>query len=99
MAGADLGFAPHRRVRGRRIDEIDQRANLRRLEFFSERRHLRRRQTVSDNTSGILLAQTPEVLRQQCRPDAAEARGAMTFGAVPGKQRGGVRLRGEREVP
>ncbi len=78
----DLDFAPLGRLGQRRIDQLDQRLDLRRVQPLAERRHLGCGAAVRDDLGGVFAFQPPEVLRQQGGTHAAQARGAVTGRAV-----------------
>ncbi len=80
--GADLGFAPDRLLRRRRVNIIDQRLDARHRKLVGERRHLGGQSPPGDGLDRGGLAQPLQIFRQQCRPRAAETIGAVTGRAV-----------------
>ncbi len=102
--GADLGLAPDRRGRHRRVDRLHERGDVRLAQRAAERRHLHAGPAVADDARGVGLLQALEVLGQQRRAHAAVDAGAVAAGAVRriqirGRGRGRDEQCEEREPP
>ena len=79
---ANLGLTPHRCRRHLAVDPLGELLCLVGVQLVAEGRHLRCHSPLANDFDGVRLAQAFEVLRQQRRADAAEARFAMAGATV-----------------
>ncbi len=80
--GADVGFRPARRRHHGRVEEPGESLDFLGAQGLAERRHLHPRPAVADHARGFGFLQARQVLRQQRRPHAAQAVGAVAARAV-----------------
>jgi hypothetical protein len=80
----DLVRAPHRDLRQRGIDQLDQFLDFFLAQFVGEAGHLGSRTALGDGLDRLGTAQAREILRQQGRAGAAQPFGAVAGSAVFG---------------
>jgi hypothetical protein len=88
--GLDLAGIPYRHFGQRRVDQLDQSADLSLVQLIAEGRHLRLRAAATNHVRRLLALEAAQVLRDQGRANAAQPRVAMTRSAMLAIKRGTV---------